>query len=96
MLYFVGSHFVERAIDQLQQVAVHQIKAEVNDGGFVVPALLVNYLLDVQNVLVGQPLQNLDLSDGGDGETHLVLVLEVLHLFQGIVLVVIQIAGFVN
>jgi hypothetical protein len=96
LLYFKRSHLVERTIDELQEIAVHQVKTEIDDGGFVVSTFFVDYLFDVQDVLVAQSLQNFDLTDSCDGKAHLVFVFEVLHLLQGIEFVICEIAGFVD
>jgi hypothetical protein len=45
---------------------------------------------------VAQTLQNFDLSNGSYGEPHLVLVLEMLHLLQGIQSVVVEVSCLID
>jgi hypothetical protein len=83
-------------VHQLQQIALHEIQAEVNYWRFVLAAALVDHLVDVENMPVFEGLQDLYLADCCYRETHLAVVVHVLHLLQSVVVSITQTAGLVH
>lgn len=102
-LYFSQWKGVILLSNEVLEVKLHQIQAEVNGRRFrrlteSSHLLFVNYFIDVQDVNVIELLQKLDLPQSCDRKSVLVVFVleEVLHLLQRVLFLVQFVFGSIN
>ena len=71
-------------VDVVMEIALHEIETEVYDGCLIFPPFFVGYFVNVQDVLMVESLQDLDLAKSCDRKTQRGFLLDMHHLFEGI------------